>query len=347
MERKLAEEASKQKKEKIEMEMKLIEDKERLEQKLIEENQQKQEKEKLLQERIQKNEDEKNEILQLYDKMRRENEARKKENEDLRELLDREKESLFMSFSRGNSEVRDLLEREKEELKRRIDSQREASAVLEQELVRRSEDDLKEREAREEVKSIVTSLESLVSRQLSVYFTAVREEPYLTGGEEYLTFSHCTVNGGGAMNPTSGIFSAPYTGCYMFSIHVCTHDMKKALAALRRNGVEVATLFDQNHVDNHKNSMASQSIILELQEGDRVQVYLYTFTGLHDKPGNHLTQFMGFLLRCPPSTRAGPMVTVSMEMEEGEGKGSSWRMISQGRRLLSYQTIPPDWRRFC
>ena len=27
------------------------------------------------------------------------------------------------------------------------------------------------------------------------------------------------------------------------------------------------------------------------------KVYLYTFTGLHDKPGNHLTQFMGVLLR--------------------------------------------------
>ena len=28
-----------------------------------------------------------------------------------------------------------------------------------------------------------------------------------------------------------------------------------------------------------------------------LQVYLYTFTGLHDKPGNHLTQFMGVLLK--------------------------------------------------
>jgi hypothetical protein len=29
---------------------------------------------------------------------------------------------------------------------------------------------------------------------LSVYFNAVRDEPYLGGGEEYLTFSRCTVN---------------------------------------------------------------------------------------------------------------------------------------------------------
>ena len=102
-------------------------------------------------------------------------------------------------------------------------------------------------------------------------------------------------------------------GCYMFSLHVCTHDMKKVLAAIRRNGVEVATLFDQNHIDNHKNSMAGQTVLMELAQGDRVQVtlslawntpmiwtfqvYLYTFTGLHDKPGNHLTQFLGLLLK--------------------------------------------------
>ena len=157
--------------------------------------------------------------------------------------------------------------------------------------------------------------------------------------------------------------------------------MKKALAALRRNGVEVlailqhvccqlftlstqvATLYDQNHIDNHKNSMVGQCVLMELQQGDRVQVlyyytallhycisvllyfcsvvllyfcivfiyfcmvvfrnifrfsafrnfcndgdypkfhhhlvqvYLYTFTGLHDKAGNHLTQFMGVLLK--------------------------------------------------
>ena len=62
------------------------------------------------------------------------------------------------------------------------------------------------------------------------------------------------------------------TGCYMFAVHLCTYDMKKALAALRRNGVEVATLFDQNHIDNHKNSMVGQNVLMELEQGDRIQV---------------------------------------------------------------------------
>ena len=48
--------------------------------------------------------------------------------------------------------------------------------------------------------------------------------------------------------------------------------MKKVLLSLRRNGVEFATVYDQNHVDNHKNSMAGQSVLAELAMGDRVQV---------------------------------------------------------------------------
>ena len=50
-------------------------------------------------------------------------------------------------------------------------------------------------------------------------------------------------------------------------------------------------------MDNHKNSMASQTVITELQPGDTGQLYLYTFTGLLDKAPNHLTQFAGLLLR--------------------------------------------------
>ena len=53
----------------------------------------------------------------------------------------------------------------------------------------------------------------------------------------------------------------------------------------------------QNHMDNHKNSMVGQTFIIELAVGDKLQAYMYTFTGLHDKPGNHLTQFTGILLK--------------------------------------------------
>jgi hypothetical protein len=74
------------------------------------------------------------------------------------------------------------------------------------------------------------------------------------------------------MDAKSGIFTAPLAGAYCFLIHVCTHDMKKALMTLRRNGHEVASFYDQNHESNHKNSMAGQAVLLDLEVGDKVQV---------------------------------------------------------------------------
>ena len=60
--------------------------------------------------------------------------------------------------------------------------------------------------------TIVVTLLGLVTQPLSVYFTAVREEAYVGGGEEYLTFSSCPVNSGSAMDHKSGIFTVPVTG---------------------------------------------------------------------------------------------------------------------------------------
>ncbi len=35
-------------------------------------------------------------------------------------------------------------------------------------------------------------------------------------------------------------------------------------------------MFDQNHKDNHKNSMAGTTIVLDCKRGDEVVVYAYT-----------------------------------------------------------------------
>ncbi len=88
-------------------------------------------------------------------------------------------------------------------------------------------------------------LERLSSLPCSVYFNAVREGPYTQGGEECLTFSACTNNAGGGMDPEAGTFTAPINGAYLFSATVCSHDRKKVLVAIRRNDVEIASLYDQ------------------------------------------------------------------------------------------------------
>ena len=65
----------------------------------------------------------------------------------------------------------------------------------------------------------------------------------------------------------------------------------------RLNGEEVASIFDQNHKDNHKNSMAGQTIIINAKRGDEIVVYAYTGTWLADFPMNHYTHWVGMLLK--------------------------------------------------
>ena len=76
-------------------------------------------------------------------------------------------------------------------------------------------------------------LRSLMAQPLSVYFDAFRTEDYDLGGEEYLTFDGTRSNLGGGMDAKSGVFTVPLAGAYMFTIHICTHDMKKGLLSIR------------------------------------------------------------------------------------------------------------------
>ena len=53
----------------------------------------------------------------------------------------------------------------------------------------------------------------------------------------------------------------------------------------------------QNHKDNHKNSMAGTTVIINVKKGDEVVVYAYTGTWIADFPMNHYTHWVGLLLK--------------------------------------------------
>jgi len=254
-----------------------------------------------------------NGTIQLHKKMQAENLNRIAEIEELQARQEREKAELAarmeeekkemqQKLEKENQELRDKLAEEKKGLKGSIDGNHNHANKrineLAEKLAKQLKDgsqginDLTDRMIREHA-----LLKYLMSLPLSVYFDAFRTEDYTDGAEEYLTFSGTKCNLGGAMDPKSGVFTAPMDGSYSFTIHVCTHDMKKALLSLRCNGNEMASFYDQNHDSNHKNSMAGQSIVAELNKGDKVQVYMYTSTGLQDKKSNWLTHFVGFFLR--------------------------------------------------
>ena len=53
--------------------------------------------------------------------------------------------------------------------------------------------------------------------------------------------------------------------------------------------------------------MVGQNILLELVEGDKVQLYVYTSSGISDHKNSHYTQFIGCLLRPSVETLATVM----------------------------------------
>merc|ERR1712127_66964 len=144
-------------------------------------------------------------------------------------------------------------------------------------------DELRTRMARENA-----FLKTLNGKTLGVNFNAYRTKAYDGGGEENLTFQGTYCNNGAGLDIDTGIFTCPVGGTYMFQFHIATHDNKKALLSIRKNGEEIASIFDQNHKDNHKNSMAGQNVIV---------VYAYTGTWLADFPMNHYTHWVGLLLK--------------------------------------------------
>ena len=224
LEQKMKDDAKKLDEEKALMQSKLAEENEKLAQRMVEEQA--------------KQNDEKNEILQLYEKLKKEIDARKNDLNSFKDQMKMDQEDVRNTISRGTSQIRELLENEKKD---RATQMAETHAELGM-LMEKAESDAQQFET---MHRVIQDMEYLTVTPLSVYFTAFRNEPYLDGGEEYLTFNGCSVNVGNAMDPKSGIFTAPFKAAYMFSLHVCTHDLKKALIAIRRNGVEVASLYDQ------------------------------------------------------------------------------------------------------
>merc|ERR1711936_665801 len=86
-------------------------------------------------------------------------------------------------------------------------------------------------------------LKSLSGKTLGVYFNAYRSKAYDGGGEENLTFNGTYCNVGGGLDTDTGIFTCPTGGTYLFMFHIATHDNKKALLSIRKNGEEIASIF--------------------------------------------------------------------------------------------------------
>merc|ERR1712051_810639 len=262
----------------------------------------------------------KEEIKALDGWAKSENDSRKKEIADLKNFAETENDARKTDIAALNAradaeasardcEDKALSDRIDTEIKDRENAIAELTARTDGQNQERIDDisDLKTKMMQENA-----YLKSLAGKTLGVYFNAYRNKAYDGGGEENLTFNGTYCNVGGGLDPDTGIFTCPVGGTYMFQFHIATHDNKKALLSIRKNGEEVASIFDQNHKDNHKNSMAGQNIIIDVKRGDEIVVYAYTGTWLADFPMNHYTHWVGLLLK-PSQEEAEALRKEAME----------------------------------
>merc|ERR1711884_520435 len=241
----------------------------------------------------------KEEIKALDGWAKSENDSRKKEIADLKNFAETENDARKTHIANLNaradaeasardSEDKALSDRIDTEIRDRENAIAELTARTDGQNQERIDDisDLKTKMMQENA-----YLRSLSGKTLGVYFNAYRSKAYDGGGEENLTFNGTYCNVGGGLDTDTGIFTCPTGGTYLFMFHIATHDNKKALLSIRKNGEEIASIFDQNHKDNHKNSMAGQNIIMDVKRGDEIVVYAYTGTWLADFPMNHYTHW--------------------------------------------------------
>merc|ERR1712051_765259 len=262
----------------------------------------------------------KNEIANLKNFAETENDARKTHIANLENFAKSENDARKADIAALNaradaeasardSEDKALSDRIDTEIKDRENAIAELSARTDGQNQERIDDisDLKTKMMQENA-----YLRSLSGKTLGVYFNAYRSKAYDGGGEENLTFNGTYCNNGGGLDVDTGIFTCPTGGTYLFMFHIATHDNKKALLSIRKNGEEIASIFDQNHKDNHKNSMAWQNIIMDVKRGDEIVVYAYTGTWLADFPMNHYTHWVGLLLK-PSQEEAEALRKEAME----------------------------------
>ncbi|XP_035650542.1 complement C1q-like protein 2 isoform X1 [Oncorhynchus keta] len=105
-----------------------------------------------------------------------------------------------------------------------------------------------------------------------------------------LIFTNVITNIGQAYNSGTGVFAAPVRGVYYFTFTCNSGTTGKVNAALLKNGQKMAAVIENGHVD----SMGSNSVILQLDEGDHVNIILWSDNSIYDN--GYRSTFTGVLL---------------------------------------------------
>ncbi|CAB4061856.1 C1QL [Lepeophtheirus salmonis] len=138
--------------------------------------------------------------------------------------------------------------------------------------------------------SVLSNVNQLQKESKKFIFDAVRYQDFTCNGN--LTYEKSIVNEGNGLNVTTGVFTAPYKGFYLFNFHANTITGNDALILFRRNGETFAGSYD---TDNFNRNTISQSAIVLLKEND--SVWIDVISGGVRSNDNIYLHFIGILLK--------------------------------------------------
>ncbi|XP_069135405.1 caprin-2-like [Argopecten irradians] len=146
---------------------------------------------------------------------------------------------------------------------------------------------------RRQIRSSSPDVSLRVAASADVAFSAYLSRLVLEPGDDYsIKFDHVVTNTGNSYNPTTGAFTCPKSGTYVFTWSVGMTHTGYIYSLLMKNGVRVGW---SATADNNYGSMGTQTAVLVLSEGDVITVKFGTHTassGLWER----VTSFNGFII---------------------------------------------------
>ncbi|XP_055999789.1 complement C1q subcomponent subunit B-like [Ostrea edulis] len=125
-----------------------------------------------------------------------------------------------------------------------------------------------------------------------VAFTAILSKQTTVGAHAVVKYDHVLTNWGGAYQPTTGVFTAPYNGLYSISCSLMSRASNSVHVGITKNGKKMSIVFSNANTY----PLASQTLQLLLNKGDKI--WIQNRNGGNAKFHDHgsYNVFSGFLI---------------------------------------------------
>lgn len=154
----------------------------------------------------------------------------------------------------------------------------------------------KNSELRMEIESLKSTNEGLKSsegEEPTIAFLAVLNVHRSNlAGKATIVFDTAITNLGNGYNSSDGVFTAPYSGTYLFSATILADNGGEVWSQFMLNEEKVAHIYARASDGRH--DQGSNTVILQLSKGDRVYVQNYHKTIIY---GSRYSSFSGALLK--------------------------------------------------